>query len=53
MKVDPRSACDNMNERLGWAIVHDLIAHPLMALMLYARWSVQFHDYTSQKAWPR
>ncbi len=53
MRTDPRKACKNANERLLWALVHDLIAHPLMALTLWCRWSVAFHDWTSKKAWPR
>lgn len=53
MRADPRKACANARERLLRAVVHDLIAHPLMALTLYCSLSVRFHDWTSLKAWPR
>jgi len=54
MMTDPRKACKNEEERLLWALIHDGIAHPLMAVTLYA-WApaIWFHDWTSQKAWPR
>lgn len=38
-------------ERLGWAIVHDAIAHPLMALSLYSHWAIRFHQWTGRRAW--
>lgn len=53
MKTDPNQACANAEERWGWALVHDLIAHPLMALFGWHGWTLQFHDYTSRRAWPR
>jgi hypothetical protein len=53
MRTDPRSACANEKELLFWAVVHDLIAHPLMALTCYSKLSLRFHDWTSQRAWPR
>lgn len=53
MRTDPRAACANDRERKGWAIVHDLLAHPLMAITLWSRWSLAFHDWTSNRAWPR
>ena len=53
MRTDPRAACANENERAGWAFVHDLITHPLMALTGWARWSLALHDWTSHRAWPR
>lgn len=53
MRTDPRAACANTDERLLWALVHDAIAHPLMALTLYSRWFMKFHDFTSHRAWPR
>lgn len=34
-----------------WAIVHDLIAHPLMALTRYSRWSMRFHTWSARRAW--
>lgn len=53
MKRDPNAACANTEQRLGWAVLHDLVAHPLMALTGYSRLALKFHDYTSYKAWPR
>jgi hypothetical protein len=53
MKTDPRKACANAEEKLFWALLHDGIAHPLMALTLYSRSSLVLHDATSRRAWPR
>lgn len=53
MRTDPRNACANNEERLLWALIHDGIAHPLMAVTLFSAWSLAFHDWTSQRAWPR
>lgn len=53
MMTDPRKACAAAEEHLGWAILHDAVAHPLMAASGYARWAVAFHDWTSHAAWPR
>lgn len=53
MRTDPREACANERQRLGWALVHDGLAHPLMALTGYCKLSLRFHDWTSHKAWPR
>lgn len=53
MKTDPNKACQNREERLFWAVLHDAVAHPVMALSGYAGWAMKFHDYTSHKAWPR
>jgi len=53
MKTDPRTACANSNEARGWALLHDLIAHPFMALTNWSSLSLRFHDWTSNKAWPR
>lgn len=53
MRTDPRAACANKTERFGWAFVHDLFAHPLMALTRWSRWALRFHDWTSNRAWPR
>lgn len=53
MRTDPRKACANQEEKLLWALIHDGIAHPLMALSLFSGWAVAFHDWTSKKAWPR
>lgn len=54
MKLDPNRYCVNFKEHLGWAIIHDLIAHPLMAITLYkVDLTIQFHNFTSQRAWIR
>jgi hypothetical protein len=53
MKIDPQKSCVNYEESIRWAIIHDVIAHPIMALTLYSTWSVRLHDYTSSKAWNR
>lgn len=53
MRTDPRAACANAEEKLAWALIHDGLAHPLMALTGYCRPAVAFHDWTSKKAWPR
>ena len=53
MRTDPRIACANERQRLLWALIHDGLAHPLMALTGYCKAAVAFHDYTSHKAWPR
>lgn len=34
-----------------WAIVHDAVAHPLMALSGYAHWAIRFHNWTGRRAW--
>ncbi|PZP92639.1 MAG: hypothetical protein DI587_31270 [Variovorax paradoxus] len=53
MRTDPRLACANADERMGWALLHDLVAHPLMALTMWSRPALRFHDWTSRRAWPR
>lgn len=53
MKTDPRAACVNTEERLFWALVHDGLAHPFMALTHYSSIAVRFHNFTSLRAWPR
>lgn len=53
MRTDPRKACANEKQLLLWAIIHDLVAHPLMALTGYSAASLRFHDVTSRRAWPR
>jgi len=54
MKLDPNKYCINYKQDLLWALIHDLIAHPLMAITLYKiNWCIQFHDYTSKLAWKR
>jgi hypothetical protein len=53
MKTDPNLHCINFEQRLIWAMIHDIIAHPFMGLTMYSRISIEFHNYTSQKAWKR
>jgi len=53
MKTDPSKACRNEQQRFFWAFVHDFLSHPLMALSGWSKWSLAFHDWTSQRAWPR
>lgn len=53
MRTDPRKACSNEKQLLGWAILHDLVAHPFMVLTGYSALSLRFHDATSRHAWPR
>lgn len=53
MKIDPRESCANVKENSWWAFVHDTVAHPLMALFGWPRWALEFHDFTSERAWPR
>jgi hypothetical protein len=53
MRTDPRKACDSGREVLFWAFVHDLIAHGAMAIFFWAEWTLRFHNWTSEKAWPR
>lgn len=53
MRTDPRKACDSGREVFLWAFVHDLIAHGLMAIFLWSKWTLRFHNWTSEKAWPR
>lgn len=53
MRTDPRVACKNGEERWLWAVFHDLVAHPLMALTNYWRLALRLHDWTSRRAWPR
>lgn len=53
MRTDPRAACANERETLLWALLHDAVAHPLMALTGYCALSLRFHNFTSKFAWPR
>lgn len=53
MRTDPREACGNEKELMLWAVIHDAVAHPLMALTFYSNWALRFHDWTSHRAWPR
>jgi len=54
MKKDPNKYCVTFKQCILWAIIHDTIAYPLMALTLYKiNLFILFHDYTSGKAWIR
>jgi hypothetical protein len=53
MKTDPNKACVQFEENKRWAIIHDLLAHPLMAITGYCKLSIRFHNWTSHKAWIR
>ena len=54
MKIDPNKCCVVYEQCLFWAIVHDAIAHPLMALTFYKfQPIINLHDYTSARAWIR
>ena len=54
MKKDPNKYCVNFKQNLLFAIIHDVIAHPLMALTFYkVKIFIDFHDYTSSLAWKR
>lgn len=54
MKLDPNKYCIVYEQTLIWALIHDIIAHPAMALTLYeVDMFIKFHDYTSAKAWIR
>lgn len=33
-----------------WMFIHNVIAHPLMALSFYSKWADNFHDWTAKKA---
>lgn len=53
-KLDPNNCCVIFDECLFWALVHDIIAHPLIALTLYqCQFAIDFHNWTSHKAWKR
>ena len=53
LKLDPNSACQNQKELLLWALLHDLIAHPFLAITGYSVVGRRFHNWTSKHAWPR
>ena len=54
MKIDPNNYCISFKQNLFWALIHDIIAHPLMAISLYKyKPFIIFHNYTSHKAWKR
>ena len=50
MRLDP-NAC--VHYGCAWAFIHDALAHPLLALTNYSQIAQRFHNWTSQKAWPR
>lgn len=53
MKLDPNKHCVVYEQNLFWAIIHDVIAHPLMGICCYNEWSRNIHNITSHKAWKR
>lgn len=53
MKTDKNIACRNPRQSFLFAAAHDLIAHPFMVLTGYSKLSRRFHDYTSERAFPR
>jgi len=53
MKLDPNKHCSLFKQNPFWAVIHDAIAHPLMAITGYCKFSIAFHDFTSQRAWKR
>lgn len=50
MKTDPNTCVHTGGV---WAVIHDAIAHPLLALTAYSAPARRFHNWTSQHAWPR
>lgn len=40
-----------MKESKFWALVHNLVAHPILAVTS-AAWATNFHDWTAERAWP-
>lgn len=53
-KLDPNKYCVNYEQDFAWALIHDIIAHPLMALTLYkVQCFIDFHNFTSYRAWKR
>lgn len=34
-----------------WTIIHNAVAHPLMAITGDSAWSLRFHSWTADKAW--
>lgn len=38
-------------ESLWWAVLHDAVAHPVMALSGYSQWAIRFHQWTGKRAW--
>lgn len=53
MKVDPINHCVKFRQSLPWAIIHDLLAHPFMAMTGYSRIAIEFHNFSSHRAWKR
>lgn len=50
MKTDPNNCIHSGGI---WALIHDAVAHPLLALSGWSDWARRFHAWTSEKAWPR
>lgn len=55
MNVDNRERgvgpIQGWREHLGWALLHDIVCHPLMAAFGYPHWAVRFHNWTGRRAW--
>jgi hypothetical protein len=51
-RIDPNGCCDKVEHSLLYAVLHDLISHPLLVISFYSEWSIRFHNWTSRKAWP-
>ncbi len=39
-------------ESFWWAFLHNCVAHPVMFLTRYPKWSERFHYWTALKSWP-
>lgn len=35
-----------------WEFIHNVVAHPLMSLTINSNFSIWFHNWTGDKAWP-
>ncbi|MFA6199125.1 MAG: hypothetical protein WC679_01800 [Bacteroidales bacterium] len=53
MKTDPNNHCIHYKQDLLWALIHDIFAHPFMAITGYSKIGIDFHNYTSHRAWKR
>lgn len=36
-----------------WKLIHNAIAHPIMAITDDSDWSIRFHNWTAKRAWPK
>lgn len=50
-RIDPNGCCDKVEDSFIFAVMHDLISHPLLVISFYSNWSITFHNWTSHKAW--